>query len=167
MAQRKKKSSKQSDTNIKKRLENTIFFLDRSLGEKTVPTALKEFGLNVENHSENFAQDAPDVEWLEKCGENEWIVIAKDKNIRKNLLERQVLLNSNVIAFFLTSGEYTGEEMAEAIISALKRIANLIQSQKKPFIARINLSGKVELWIDHKGNDHLTKKKPHKEQQPE
>ena len=166
MASRKKKPKKQSDTNIAKRLEDLVFFIDRSLGEKTVPNELIAFGLNIEHHSAHFAQDAPDVEWLEVCGENTWIVLAKDKNITKNLLERQVLLNSGVVAFFLTSGKYTGEEMAQALIKSLKRIANLIQSQKKPFIARINLAGKVELWIDHKGNDHLPKKKSHKEKQP-
>lgn len=166
MASRKKQPKKQSDTNIAKRLEDLVFFVDRSLGEKTVPSELIALGLNVEFHSSNFAQDAPDVDWLEVCGENNWIVLAKDKNITKNLLERQVLLNSGVAAFFLTSGKYRGEEMAQAIIKALKRIANLIQSQRKPFIARINLTGKVELWLDHKGNDHLTKKKSHKEKQP-
>jgi predicted nuclease of predicted toxin-antitoxin system len=140
--------------------------LDRSLGGKIVPEALREFGLNIENHSAHFAQDSPDIEWLEKCGAKNWVVLAKDKNIRKNFLERQVLRNSNVSAFFLTSGEYTGEEMAQAIVAALRRIANLIQSQRKPFIARINLSGKVEVWVDHKGNDHLAKKKPGKQKYP-
>ncbi len=62
MASRKKKSSKQSDTNTKKRLENIVFFVDRSLGEKIVPTLLREFGLNIESHSAHFVQDAPDVE---------------------------------------------------------------------------------------------------------
>lgn len=159
MPPRKKTSSKRSDTSIKKRLEQVVFFLDRSLGEKTVPNRLKEFGLNIENHSAHFASDAEDVEWLEKCGANDWIVLAKDKNIKKNFLERQALFNAGIAAFFLTGGEYKGEEMADAIIKSLKRIANLINSQQKPFIARINLSGKVELWLDHKEKDHLIKKK--------
>lgn len=166
MASRKKKSSKQSDTNFARRLEDVVFFVDRSLGEKIVPDELTAFGLKIERHSTHFAQDAPDIEWLEACGENGWVVLAKDKNIKKNLLERQVLLNSGVAAFFLTRGGYKGEEMAKAIIKSLKRIANLIQSQQKPFIARINLDGKAELWVDHKGNDHLTKKYTEKEKQP-
>ncbi len=167
MASRKKKSSKQSDTSLKERLKNVVFFIDRSLGEKIVPDELIAFGLNIERHSSHFAQDAPDIEWLSVCGENGWVVLAKDKNIKKNLLERQVLLNAGVAAFFLTSGEYKGKEMAQAIIKALKRIANLIQSQQKPFIARINLTGKVELWLDDKGKDHLSDKKSQKKKQPE
>jgi hypothetical protein len=82
------------------------------------------------------------------------------------LIGMYFFLSAKVAAFFLTGGEYKGEDMAQAIIKALKRIVNLIQSQKKPFIARINLAGKIELWLDHKGNDHLTKKKSHKEKQP-
>lgn len=100
MPPRKKKSSKQSDTNIKKRLEKVVFFLDRSLGEKTVPNRLQKFGLNVENHSAHFSPDAEDVEWLEKCGANGWIVLAKDKNIKKNFLERQALFSAGIAAFF-------------------------------------------------------------------
>lgn len=167
MVSRKKKSSKQSDTNIKKRLEDIVFFVDRSLGEQTVPNLLRENGLNIENHSKHFSQNAPDIEWLIKYGENDWIVLAKDKNIKKNPLERQVLLNAKVAAFFLTRGEYKGEEMAQAILKALKKIANLIQSQQKPFIARIDIHGKVKLWIDHKDKDHLANKKSQKEKQPE
>jgi predicted nuclease of predicted toxin-antitoxin system len=158
MASRKNKSSKRSDTNLRKRLEDTVFFVDRSIGDKVVPQILIENGLRIERHSTHFPQDSQDIDWLSKCGENGWIVLAKDKNIKKNLLERQVLLNSGVAAFILTGGRNTGKEMAMALIRSLKRIANLIQSQRKPFIARINLEGKVELWIDHKGNDHLARR---------
>lgn len=127
---------------------------------------LRENGLKIENHSKHFSQNAPDIEWLLKCGENDWVVLAKDKNIKKNHLERQVLLNAKVAAFFLTRGEYKGEEMGQAILKAMKRIANLIQSQQKPFIARVDIKGEVKLWMDHKGKDHLTNKKSEEKQKP-
>jgi hypothetical protein len=40
----------------------------------------------------------------------------------------------------------------------LKRIANILASQKKPFIARLDKEGKVEIWINHKGEDLIAQK---------
>lgn len=95
------------------------------------------------------------MEWLEKCGEKGWVALAKDKAIKKNELEKRALINAEIAAFFLTSGELSGEEMSLAIIGALHRIANLLENQKLPFIARITPQGKVELWLDHKERERL------------
>lgn len=82
-------------------------------------------------------------------------MLAKDKNIKRNPLERQALFQAGVAAFFLTSANMTGEEMAQAIIKGLTRIANLLHGEKRPFIARISPDGQVELWLNHKGKDRL------------
>lgn len=130
--------------------------MDRSLGAKTVPAALRQATLNVEIHADHFADDAPDVAWLLECGKREWVVLAKDKNIKRNLLERQALFHAGVAAFFLTKADLTGEESAQAILNGLPRIANLLAGEKRPFIARISPDGKVELWVNHKGKERLT-----------
>lgn len=67
-----------------KRLEPFTFFVDRSLGRVIVPEALRKIGLTVEVHADHFEHDAPDTAWLQKCGEEGWIVLAKDKAIKKN-----------------------------------------------------------------------------------
>ena len=41
-------------------LETAVFFIDRSVGKKTVANALREAGLHVEVHDDHFAQDALD-----------------------------------------------------------------------------------------------------------
>jgi hypothetical protein len=121
MAQRKKTSSKQSDTNIKKRLEETVFFIDRCIYSKALFQALSDFGLNLEIHDNHFENDAEDPVWLVECGKHNWVVLSKDKNIKKNLLERQALLNAGVAAFFLTTGGISAEETAQAMIKAVKK----------------------------------------------
>jgi len=137
-------------------LKSFVFFIDRSLGSKKVPDKLREVGLNIELHKTHFAPDAPDVDWLQKCGKRNWVALAKDKAIKRNELERRALLNAEIAAFFLTSGELSGEEMAQAIIKALGKIADFLQNRKRPFIARITPQGKVELWVDHKDRNRLT-----------
>jgi len=131
------------------------FFVDRSLGKNTVPATLRQAGLTVVIHDELFPVDAPDVFWLEKCGQNNWVVLTKDKEIKKNPLERQALLQAGLADFFLSRGDLSGEENAQAILKGLKRIANLLASERRPFIARISPTGEVKLWVNHKGKTHL------------
>jgi hypothetical protein len=157
MASKNRKSKKPSATKLppEKRLESIVFFIDRSLGGKTVPEALRAIGLQVEIHSDHFPDDAPDILWLQVCGQHHWVVLAKDRNIKRNPLEREALFNAGLAAFFLTKADMTGEETIQAIVTGLPRIANLLASERRPFIARILPDGRVELWLNHKGKDRL------------
>jgi hypothetical protein len=160
MTSRRSKSKKPSNTKETpaKRLEPFTFFVDRSLGGVIVPDALRKFGLNIEAHADHFEHDAPDVLWLQRCGEAGWIVLAKDKAIKKNPLERRAIINHGLAAFFLVKTSATGEENAEAVIKAIQKIAGVLENQRRPFIARIQPDGRVELWVNHKDEDLLAGK---------
>jgi predicted nuclease of predicted toxin-antitoxin system len=114
-----------------------VYFLDRSLGSRVVGDALKAAGALVELHRDHFADDAPDEEWLAVVGRRGWVVLAKDKAIRRTPLELNAVLIANVRAFFLTSGQMTGEEMARVYVRHLSRIENLVRSRRPPFIASV------------------------------
>jgi PIN like domain len=161
MGSRRNKSKRPSGTSLppERRLESTVFFVDRSLGDEIVPEALRKAGLRIEAHKDHFAQGALDVEWIAKCAENGWVALASDKAIKRNLLERTAIINGCIAGFFLTSGSRTGPENAEIIVKALKRIANMLDSEGKPFIARIHPDGKVELWVNRNNKDMLTKER--------
>lgn len=131
--------------------------MDRSLGGVTVPDSLRKIGLKVEVHADHFAHDAPDTEWLERCGKEGWVVLAKDRAIKKNLLERQAIFTHGLAAFFVIKANATGEENAQAIVKGLKKMIGILENQRRPFIARITSEGRVELWLNHKGNDLLNK----------
>ncbi len=42
------------------------FFIDRCLGSKRIVTALRQAGMTVEIHDDNFAPDAPDVDCTDR-----------------------------------------------------------------------------------------------------
>jgi hypothetical protein len=44
--------------------DEPVFFVDRCLGARTVPDALRVAGARVEVHADHFADDAPDPEIL-------------------------------------------------------------------------------------------------------
>lgn len=145
MASREKRSKRRSGTKlpIEKQLEGFVFFIDRSLGKNVVPFALREAGINVEIHSDHFPDDAPDELWLAECGRRNWVVLAKDKQIRYNELERIALLTAGVASFILISGNLAGPEMAAAYVKALPRIARFLSGQKRPFIAKVDRACRI------------------------
>jgi predicted nuclease of predicted toxin-antitoxin system len=140
-----------------KQLENITFFVDRSLG-KQFANGLEEIGLNVEKHDDHFSQTTLDIEWLAKCGENNWVIVSGDKNIKRNHIEKSALLNSGVAAFFFTSGGLNTETRVTIFSKGLKRVANILSTYQKPFIARLDKEGKVEVWMNHKGEDLIVQK---------
>lgn len=105
--------------------------------------ALRNAGATVELHRDHFADDAPDVEWLDVVGRRGWIVLTKDDAIRRNPLERRALLAANVRAFILTSQNMSGPEMAQLIANLLPRVARIARTTSPPFIALITRSAVV------------------------
>lgn len=103
--------------------------------------ALRNAGATVELHRDHFADDAPDVEWLDVVGRRGWVVLTKDDAIRRNPLERRALLAANVRAFILTSQNMSGSDMAELVVRVLPRIEKLARSTPPPFIAVVGRSG--------------------------
>jgi hypothetical protein len=161
MTSRKRKSKKPSATKASspaKLLENEIFFVDRSSGKYGLVHGLQNLGLNIERHDDHFTETTIDVEWISYCGEKQWIIVSSDKNIKKNILEKQAILSAKVAAFFFTSAAITSEQQIEAFSKALKRVSNFVLNQKRPFIATISQDGTVTLWLNHKGEDCIQQK---------
>lgn len=92
-----------------------------------------------------FAQDTPDEEWLTRAGKEGWIVLTKDKLIRKRPIEREALVAAHARAFVFTGGNMSGIEMAESIVAAIPRMLRVIAATEPPFIARITGSGAVDV----------------------
>lgn len=91
----------------------------------------------MEIHDDHFAENEEDPNWLAAVGENKWIVLTKDKWIRRRPLEKQALLSAGLCVFVLTSGNMTGDEMAQAFVKNLSKIRRLIKKQPPPFIAAV------------------------------
>jgi len=125
-------------------LESAVFFIDRSIGKKAVAEPLREAGLNIVLHDDEFPQDALDEQWLTVVGERRWFVITRDDRIRYRRLEAEAVRSAKVGMFVIVSKNLTGPQTAEVIIKALSRIRRFINKYRRPFIAKIYRDGKVE-----------------------
>lgn len=136
---------RQSDASLalEKQLKSVTFFIDRSLGKKTIPNALKKRGLNVVIHDDYFLPDAKDEVWLKYVAKKQWIVITKDKRIKNRKSEIDLVMKNNVKMFVVRQANLTGEEIAKILIDALVKISKFIKITKPPFIATITRSGNL------------------------
>lgn len=141
MAKRGSTSKKRSDTSSRWPLDDLVFFVDRSLGRHHVAGALRKAGAQVEVHEDHFDPAAPDQAWLVDVGTRGWVVLMKDKRVRRRPLEFNALLVARVRAFVLTHGNLEGEEMAAVMVRHLARMVKLARNLPPPFIAAVTRSG--------------------------
>lgn len=146
MAASETTSKKRSDASLPSRPERLVFFVDRSLGRKIIPGALRETGEEVRVHDEHFPQDTRDEVWLGDVGKRGWVVLTKDKHIRYRAVELHALRAANVRAFVLAArGDLSGTEVGQIFVKALRAMKKLCKTTSPPFIALVSRDSKVTL----------------------
>lgn len=132
---------------------NHTYFIDRALG-KSVGKALDTKGVKIEYHYQHFAPDSPDTQWLPIVSQKGWIILTKDRNIGRNILEIKAMAYSNAKVFTLVSATLNTAQMIDIFEKAIEKIDNFATSNPAPFIAKINNSASVKMW---KNNNELNK----------
>ena len=148
MAARASKSKKDSVANsAPQRDDKPTFFLDKCLGRYDVSDALKALNANVELHTDHFAEDAPDHEWLPVVGQRGWVVLTKDRHLLNNQLQIVSLLKANTHVFVLRAADMTGEDMANAFSAAHHDMLKFIEKYPTPYIAQLTRAGVVSMLV--------------------
>ncbi len=128
--------------------EPFTFFVDRSLGRK-LAERLRAQGFAVEMHDDHFAIDATDTTWLTDVGRRGWIVLTKDKAIRRNALEREALVSSNVACFMLGRGDLSSDQMVTAFVAAMPRMQRVLRRSEPPLAASVSALGSVAVLMEN------------------
>ena len=90
---------------------------------------MRSEGMIVHTMAEVYAdreQFVEDAEWLQRAGEEGWIVITKDKRIRRRPAELDAIATHGVRAFVISSADLTGVEQARRVVAhrgAIEEIA--------------------------------------------
>ena len=120
-----------------------VFFVDRCLGTGDVPQALRSAGAMVEIHDDHFDCACDDEEWIGEVARRGWIILTKDKRIRRRAAEISTLEQAGAAAFVLTAGSINGAEMGQAFVDAMPEMISTLSNQARPFVATVTRSGKV------------------------
>jgi PIN like domain len=136
--------------------EETTFFLDRTLGRFQCANSLRAKGLKVEVHHDNFADGAPDEDWIPRCAQEKWVIITGDiwGHGRKEAAQVRAVASGRVRVFQLSTNEIPSELWAQAILKAERKILKILKKNKGPFMARITPGGNVTIlegYFDREG----------------
>jgi len=126
--------------------EPFTWFVDRSLGRRIVAD-LRAARFQVEEHQAHFADDALDAEWLGEAGRRGWVVLTKDKAVRRNALELAAIRMSGVACFSLGHGNLKAEQMAQAFIAARRRMEKALRRFDPPMTASVTVTGHVRILM--------------------
>lgn len=110
------------------------FIFDEGLGHR-LAKGLRLTGKNVEHVLDNFPRGTPDVEWLNYVGENKLILVTKDKAIRRKPNEKALLLEYNIVAFYLGGSEKSGHDILKQLVNAWDKMEAQAKQQLKKKIA--------------------------------
>ncbi|MXY23659.1 MAG: hypothetical protein F4Y45_03945 [Acidobacteria bacterium] len=101
-------------------------------------------------HNETFESGTPDRDWLPDVGARRWILITKDKHIRKRELELRALRQERVKTFVLTGATLSGQDQARVLKEALPDMLRLLGRRAEAFIARVTAASDVQVIEWHK-----------------
>jgi uncharacterized protein with PIN domain len=128
--------------------------VDRSLGRHQLPEALRALGYVVwtlaDVYGEKRAQEIKDQEWIERAGQEGWVVLTKDDRIRYRRVEREAFVSAKLRVFCLTTAKLGGEEQTARFVSNISRIAQ--RSRKSgPFIYGVYEKRLEQIWPPRRG----------------
>jgi predicted nuclease of predicted toxin-antitoxin system len=144
MASAKKKSSKRSATSsVWPPPDAPTLFIDRSAWSNRLADALRLQHIRFIALHDRFPIDVSDQEWLRVASDEGWIVLSRDKRIRRKPNELAALHASKVVMFALVAGNATAADTAQIVGEALPRMYALTKGAKRPALFSIYRDGRI------------------------
>lgn len=130
---------------------SVVFLVDEDLASRSVVASLRAAGMPVRTVPEEFGKGCLDVDWLPEAGERGWVVLTKDKAMRRTPLEIAAVREARVAYFALARGNLTAAQMVAAILAARADIEAIVQSRRgrRAIVGKIGVTGAVrvvETW---------------------
>jgi PIN like domain len=114
------------------------FFVDRSLGRKAVPQALREDGWDLVTLAEHYGMPADqlvvDTDWIQEAAKQGWPILMKDKRIRHRRAEIDAVVEHRARCFVIANGDLTSHEMAGRFILSKAAIYKAAAEEPGPYI---------------------------------
>lgn len=124
--------------------DTPVLFIDRDTWSRKLGEALDSANIPFVAHHHRFEPDAPDADWLLEVGKERWIIVTRDKAIRRRPAEIAAVRAAGVHVFALTSGNLSAAESASIIVSAWPHIKRAIANIQPPQLWAVDRSGRVK-----------------------
>lgn len=125
-----------------------IYWVDRCLGKDIVPAALRAAGVSVTTYADLYPGDATvaDHIWIPEVTARGWVILTKDKNIRRAPIEIAALRNANARYVCLSAGNMRGDEQAACLVHHWKTIDSVVLHKPVPLI--VSVTRTHVQWLD-------------------
>ena len=119
-----------------------MIFIDRSIPRSVAEELRRVSDEPVIYLDERFPPATPDREWLAVAGREGWLVISRDKRIRRRPGERDAIRGNRVGCFILGwRKNLTREEYVGILAGSLDEMRALFAETPRPFIYVVNAAG--------------------------
>ena len=140
-------------------LDDFVLYLDENLDNcQPIIDALISDGVQFRRHRDFHARGTLDEIWLPFVAERAWVVLTKDKRNRYNDIERDAVRRHRVREFYFGSGNFTGAEMAQALVKAIPEMRKISRTYSPPVVGSITRAGTVMVVYDEHGSTHERRK---------
>ena len=119
-----------------------ILLCDEDVGT-SVPKALNLVGCETRYMRELGWAGKPDVEWLSKAGQNEWLVFSYNKKMLKVPSEREAIIRKKVGIIFLTSGTEYIRNILRLLLTKWDTFELLWATVERPFARFLSPNGRL------------------------
>lgn len=125
-----------------------IYWVDRSLGKDIVPAALRDAGVNVTTYADLYPDDTTveDHVWIPEVTARGWVILTKDKNIRRAPVEIEALRNASARYVCLSAGNMRGDEQAACLVEHWRTIDSVVAHKRVPLI--VSVTRTHVQWLD-------------------
>jgi len=150
----RKKSKKRSAASSEAQHKPFTFFIDQALGRNIVAGALRDEGYLVEVLTDIFPQETVDDIWIEYVGRHNRLAITKDRKIKFRAGEINSIIEHKARIYRFSSGNLTGQQMADIIKKAVGAIIKHARNNTGPYVIGISKSGQVSPLQIRKSRRH-------------
>lgn len=125
-----------------------VYWVDRCLGSNILPAALRAAGVDTRTYADIYPDDPKiqDSDWIPEVAGRGWVILTKDKNIRRLQVEVQALQQAKARYVCLSSANMTGDAQVDCLLHHWKTIDSVVGSKPAPLIVTVTRAN-VQ-WLD-------------------
>lgn len=124
-----------------------MIFVNGSM-PRSVADELRNIGKDARAKIELFPKDTKDSVWLRAVGQNGWLAITRDGNIRFRPGEKQAIIDYRVGCFIFTyKNDLKKEEIVELVLKHIDKMERAFRTTPRPFIYTIATDGQLRKYV--------------------
>lgn len=120
-------------------------FFDRNLGTR-LPTALRLVGQVLHYHDEVFPQTAVDTEIIARVAHEDWVLVTRDKKIRRRPAEVAAIRTSGAkCVVFAQRATMTTWPLMKRLVCSWEDIESIVDGALGPLIVSVYHDGRTKI----------------------